>query len=308
MPSGPQTEEPPAAATSSTVLVKASWGSGPGQIGRSQPAEANPEVAASFSATSDGDLVVLDKVNGRIVRYSRDGRLKGSIAAPLTEPQELLVGSDGSMLVMDRLVDERVAVLDSNGKELGQIPITGDGLKYGGSATGLFEDEDGIYVENEHSQVIRIGDREGNPDPERPTLDGRPTRDGKSLISARLISRADGSFWIRKVDRASGHMLYQKRVVMDTPIMALVLLDSDPAGNIYVGANVGREISPEEMADEAVHVVCFGSGAEVLGMAVLPANTMAEESFRDFTVRDDGTILYMQKRESGMEITSHRCS
>ena len=173
MPSGPQTEEPPAAATSSTVLVKASWGSGPGQIGRSQPAEANPEVAASFSATSDGDLVVLDKVNGRIVRYSRDGRLKGSIAAPLTEPQELLVGSDGSMLVMDRLVDERVAVLDPNGKELGQIPITGDGLKYGGSATGLFEDEDGIYVENEHSQVIRIGDREGNPDPERPTLDGR---------------------------------------------------------------------------------------------------------------------------------------
>ncbi len=289
------------------TLLRATWGSGQGQLGRTRPAEANPEAASAFTVDASGRLLVVDKVNGRLVRYDRSGQPIGSFASPLRSPQEVLTTPDGSILLMDRLADKSVAILDENGRLKGRLPVVGKGVEQGGQTTGLFHDAEGIYVEVDHSQVVRIGDASGNADEARPTLDGRPSRDGKTLLSARLVDRSDGSFSVRAVDRASGETLFQKQIAIGVPVQSIVFLDSDAAGGIYAGVHAGREVEPGQMVDEAVRIVCLGPKSDVRGTVVLPANTMPEESFRDVSVRNDGSILYMERTETGVVIASHHC-
>jgi hypothetical protein len=289
-------------------LVRATWGSGPGQLGRSRPAEANPEAATAFARDASGNIVVIDKVNGRLVRFGPNGDPLDTIPSPVAAPQELLSSPDGSLAVMDRLVDQSVALLDKNGKLIGKLPIVGTGIDKGGSATGLFRDKDGVYVESEHAQVVRIGDAAGSPDGTRPMFDGRPTRDGGALVSAHLVDPSTGSFAVRVIDRETGDLRVQRQLTLTVPLLSIVFLDSDPAGNIYAGVHVGQEMRPGEMLNEAIQVLCLGPSAELRGTATLVANTMPEESFRDLSVLDDGTILYMQRNETGVAITQHQCS
>lgn len=301
-------EAPGEAMAPAGTLLQARWGSGKGELGRSRPSEANPEIPTSFTLDPAGRLIVLDKVNGRIVRYDRSGKELPAIPVTQRSPQELVATPDGHLLVMDRLADKTVAILDDEGNLKGELPIVGKGIEQGGSATGLFYDSGGVYVESEHSQVVRIGGLDGIPDPERPELDGRPSRDGKSLLSARLVDRAAGRFMVRVVDRASGSLRHQKQVVLGARILSLVLLDSDPRGGIYVGAHVGEEVEPGRMLGEAVQVVCLGAQLDVRGQASLPPNTLPEETFRDLTVLDDGSIAYMHSTEGGVTVRTYRCS
>jgi hypothetical protein len=191
---------------------------------------------------------------------------------------EIVATADGAIAVMDRLADKRVVLLYvNNGQVKGELALVGKDLEEGGSATGLFVDGKGVYVESEHSQVVRIGDAAGKRDTERPTLDGRPSRDGLTLLSVGIIDRATARFWARAVDRETGNTRFQREVALGVPFLAIVLLDSDRTGGIYVGAHVGSEVSPGTMVGEAVQVLCLSPEAEVRGVAVLPANTMPEE-------------------------------
>ena len=85
------------------------------------------------------------------------------------------------------------------------------------------------------------------------------------------------------------------------------MLESDPAGNIYAGVRVGQETRPGEMVNAAVQLIASGP-VPMLGVAVMAANTMPQESFRDLSVLDDGTIFYMERGELGVAITQHHCS
>ena len=182
------------------------------------------------------------------------------------------------------------------------------GREKDGSTTGLLRDQDGVYVENEHSQLVRIGDASGKLDESRPTLDGRPTRDGRSLISAHLVDPATGRFFVCSDARTTGNLRYQRQLTLPFPCCSIVMLESDPAGNIYAGVRVGQETRPGEMVNAAVQMISLGPSTDVLGVAVMAANTMPQESFRDLSVLDDGTILYIERGELGVAITQHHCS
>ncbi len=292
----------------SGTIVRASWGNGVDQLGRSRPREGNPEAPASLALDAQGRIVVLDSVNGRIVRYDAQGRVVGTLATTQSAPQEIATARDGSLLVMDRLADKSVAILDADGHLKGELPVTGKGMEQGGSATGLFVDDTGVYVEREHSQLVRIGDVSGQPDAARPELDGRPSRDGRSLLSAGVVDPAAGRLWLRRLDRASGALVFQKQVVLDSPYFAILLLDSDRAGTIYVGVHSGREVAPGDVRDEAVQVACVGPTGDLRGVARMPANTMPEEIFRELEVQDDGTILHLEISDEGATVRAYRCS
>src|SRR4051794_21224892 len=62
LPRAASTGAPPA-------VVRAKWGSGPGELGRDRPKEGNPEAPMSVTVDGEGRAVVLDQVNGRIVRF-----------------------------------------------------------------------------------------------------------------------------------------------------------------------------------------------------------------------------------------------
>ncbi len=300
------------------VFVQGAWGTGPDQFGRHNVPESNPEGPLTISVDGQGNAYVLDQVNGRILRFDKDGKPLEPFALTQQAPHDVVVTPTGTTLVMDQIRDKSIAVLDSNGKLIGELPVTGKHLteEESGLATGIFADTDGVYVEKAHAMQYRVGDAAGNVDPNQPLMDGRPSRDGQFLLSMGMSQAKAGRFWVRAMDRSTGQMRFMREYTLPNPIMMLSFLDSDASGRIYAAAHVGRElpINPADggygggFTDESVQFLCLDPSGEPRKVLVLPANTMAEESVRDLAVREDGTILYMHRSEEGLRILQYSCA
>ncbi len=287
-------------------VILAHWGTGPGEVARNVPEEGNPEAPMSLAAGPGGSSYVLDQVNGRIVRFGPDGRPLEPIPVTQQAPQDLAVAGDGTTLVLDRLRDKTVAVL-KDGKLVGDLPVEGAGIEEGGGVTGVFVDGEDVYVEREHGSLVKVGDTSGNVAQEREEIPGRPSRDGKSYLMAGIIDAAAGREFVNSVDRATGERRFTRELRLGMPILAIVLLDSDLSGTIYLGTLV-LEGDPATGAGGFVRIACLSPADGVpIGTVDVPANAGPEETFRDFFVLDGGGVVYSQRGESGVALVRYDC-
>lgn len=298
------------------VLARGEWGDDAGQLGRRQPQEANPEAPMAFVVQPDGTVVVLDQVNRRLQRYGRDGRPLAPIALSLRAPQDVTLGPGGSLVVTDRLLDERVAVLDADGRERGRIPIVGSGIEHAGNVTGTIVDGDDILLERQHSRVVRAGHTDGTPAVGdaglRDTLPGRPTRDGSAFLRAGITEPETGRVYVTRFARPSEEHVYTREVRVPMQAVQIHLLDTDRQGTIYLAvAGPDRVAVGQDAAIDAPHrlvLVCLeGSRGAVLGQVTIRANRGAEETYRDFFVMDEGGAVFASRGESGVEYQRYDC-
>lgn len=312
-----QVRASPDKAASSDVFAEGGWGKAEDQFGRLPAQESNPEAPLSLNVDRQGNVYVLDQVNGRIQRFDRNGKRLPPFPTTQQTPRDLVVSPTGTLLLMDQLRDKTVAVLDPDGKLIGELPVTGKHLEEGGLATAVFADSTGVYVEKGHAMAVRVGDAAGTADPERPLLDGRPSRDGSALLSMGLIQAATGRFWVRAVDRATGQLAFMREYITPVPILSLMFLDSDASGRIYAAASVGRELPADSatggsggspgLLDESVQLLCLDPTGTLRNVLTLPPNNTGDETTRPFAVRDDGTLLYMHLTAQGLQIQQYTC-
>ncbi|HEX4516480.1 MAG TPA: hypothetical protein VH054_23190 [Polyangiaceae bacterium] len=270
----------------------AKWGSGRGELGRDRPSEGNPEGPMSF-VTAGKDLLVVDQVNQRLVRYDKDGKVKGTQAIGPTV-QDVAVGKDGTVALLDRLGDKNVTVTDSNGKRIGTLPLgTGDP----GNITGVFVDGNTVYVEEGHGGLTGVGTTDGQPMQSPVTLGGRPTKDGALLVTGTLVP-AEGKLTVNAIDRTSGTLRFARLIQMPRPSSFIVLLDSDDRGVVYAGVAAG---------DQATVACLDPNDGHVLGRIVMPMNGDPDETFRDFSVDGDGTILHAVRDDTGVTYATTTC-
>jgi hypothetical protein len=301
VPLGSQDE---AGRTAPSLLLSAAWGSGLHELGRERPSEGNPEGPMSFAIDGAGHLVVLDQVNGRVVRYDSEGRPANAFPLPQQAPQDLAFGNGGTLAVLDRLAGRSVAIVTADGRVAGELPLTGKGLAEGGAATGVFIDGESVYVEREHGSLVRIGDTHGKPDPERPEIPGRPTRDGLSYISALIVDAPVGRVTVTSIERASMNHRFTRELRLANRVLALLLLDTDATGVIYVAALLELDSG----AGSRVEVLCLNpASGRPTGSARLPANTSQEETFRDLVVHDGGGVIYAKRSERGVTYERWHC-
>jgi hypothetical protein len=170
--------------------------------------------------------------------------------------------------------------------------------------TGVFVDGEDVYVEREHSALVRVGDTSGRADPDQPEVPGRPSRDGSLFLSAALIDAASGRAMVNAVERPSLQHRFTRELRTGSSILSLVLLDSDLRGTIYLGALLH---GPGETAGP-LRVVCLSSqtGAP-WGSADLAANSGPEETFRELVVLDEGGFLYAVRDAQGARYTRSEC-
>ena len=281
----------------SHLLFHARWGSGRGELGRDRPQEGNPEGPMSL-VRSGTDLLVLDQVNGRLARYDANGRLLSTSDAPTTA-QDLAVGKDGTVAMIDRLVDKSITLVDANGKKIGDLPL-GSKLPEPGLVTGVFVDGSDVYAEKEHGALVLIGSTDGSLAGGGPQLSGRPTRDGSLLLTAGIASKGAGRAYVNAMDRASQTSRFAVQVSFPRPAEAIVLLDSDARGTIYLGLAAG------DPPDATIACLAPNDG-HVLGKVTLPLSSAPEESFRDFAIGDDGTITFAVRTEDGVDYRTSTC-
>lgn len=296
-----------ALASDSRAVAAFGWGSGLDQLGRDRPEEGNPEAPMSLAAAAGGTLLVLDQINQRVLRLDKSGRVAGSIPLPVQAAQDLAVAADGTLLVMDRLVDKSIALIAPDGRPSGELPLLGRGVPEGGGITGVFADGEDVYVEREHGDLVRVGNARGQPDTERPELPGRPTRDGSGLVTAYKLSGAELSLTF--IDRATRSHRYTRRYGLGAEIGAVVLLDSDRAGLVYLGALVRAAAGSAGAPVQSTAVLCIdGRDGRAVGRVDLPANDDPDETFRELAVPDEGGVLFLRRSERGAELLRAPCT
>lgn len=279
------------------VMLVARWGSARGELGRERPQEGNPEGPMSL-VLAGRELVVLDQVNGRLARYDANGRLLRTSDAPTTA-QDIAVGKDGTVAMVDRLVGKAVTLVDANGRKIGELPL---GPKVGepGLVTAVVVDGKKVYAEREHGALVLIGGTDGTPATDDEQLTGRPSKDGTLLLTAGLSSKAQGRAYLNAVDRRTSSLKFARSILFPKPAQAIVLLDSDAKGTIYLGVASG---DPGD-----AYVACLDPGdGHVLGRVVLPLSHTPEESFRDFSVGDDGTIAFAVRTDEDVQYRTAVC-
>ena len=295
----PASEGPSAGQT----LFTAKWGSGPGDLGRERPEEGNPMGPMSLSVDAKGRVYVLDEINGRIVRRGADGKPDTTFRTDLIAAQDMAVADDGSAVVLDRFVDKQVVIYDESGKVRADIPIVGEGVDDVGLVTGVFTDGNDIYVEREHGPLVKIGDTSGQLAEPRAEIPGRPSRDGLLFLNAGITEAQAGRVYVSAIDRATNQHRFTRELRLRSFVQNIVLLDSDLAGTIYFAAIVAPE-----GGDEVVLLTCLEplKGTPV-GGAVLPVNTMPEETFRDIVVQNEGGVMYALRSEQEVTYVHYDC-
>lgn len=286
------------------VVASGSFGGGVGQFGRKRQAESSPEGPMAISAAPDGSVLIVDQVNRRVARY-KDGRFVSQIPIGGDTVQDLAIGAEGLVVLLDRFVDRGILVYGPDGKLINDVPLPSK-LDLG-SLTGVFADEHGIYVEREHGQVTQVADANGNRIEGSKELSGRPSRDGQLVLSAALLERQSGQVLIRAHDRNRATLVFEKVVQLPTPVLHLVMLDSDRSGRIYFAAVTAIEdqAPPYALSDEALFAVRLGRDGSERGRLKLPPLHGSDESFRPVTVDDGGNLLVMQSSETGLSVVRY---
>lgn len=291
-----------AAAPNGQTVFKSKWGAGDDELGHERPQEGAPVGPMSLAADAQGRITVLDTVNGRLVRRGADGKPE-VMKIGLLDPQDMAVGDDGTAAVLDRFADKKVALYDESGNLRGEFPLMGEGVPDVGSVTGVFVDGKDVYVEREHATLVQIGTTDGQPVSPRQEIPGRPSRDGLSFLKAGIIDAPEGRVYVVSIERATMKNRFTRELRLAGLVRTIVLLDTDKSGTIYFAAVV-------EQADstEAVLLHCLEPlKGVVVGTAVLPPNTLPEETFRDFTVLDEGGVIYALRTEQGVSYLKYDC-
>jgi hypothetical protein len=256
----------------------------------------------SLGVDAKGRVHVLDQVNSRVVRYGTDGKPEAAMPMELRAAQDMAIGADGSQAVLDRYADQQVAVYDESGTLAGSLPLQGAGVEDTGLVTGVFVDGTDVYVEREHGPLVLLGTTGGVAAEERTEIPGRPSRDGKSFLNAGMIDASAGRTYVSAIDRASGQHRFTRELRQPAPVRTITMLDSDKAGIIYFAV----EIEQGEQVSVLLYCLEPQAGAP-LGNTTLPANTLPEETFRDFTVLDEGGVIYALRSEQGVTYARYDC-
>jgi hypothetical protein len=290
------------------VLARAAWGSGPADLAHKLDAESAPEGPMALTVDSSGNVLILDQLNHRIQRWTRDGRRLAPIAINGDTAQDLLAARDGRLLLLDRLGEQNVQLLDGAGHPLGDVALRGAKIPEPGGVTGLYLDDDGnAYAEREHGELVRVADADGHASRDRPTLPGRPRRGVGGFVRGAIADRATGTFTVRAYD-ASSAPAWETTLSFGGTILYIVLLDSDASGAVYAGARVGSEspAPPYAITGERVELRSLDASGQPRGALTLDGAPAPEEVFREFTVADDGTVYRLRRAADGVTLEWYR--
>lgn len=276
-------------------VFRARWGASRGELGRRGANESNPEGPMSFAVDPGGRAFVLDQVNGR-VQIFEPGREPRTVPLPGDTYQDVALGKDDGLVLLDRLSKEAVAFADARGRITHEIPLAGEGVAEAGDVTGLFQESDGTWVEVKHANLVKIADESGAPLDDREIVQGRFGLGGGVLRASK-----SGSHAAFVAERSSAGVKVLAKVTFDLPVWQLLELDTDRAGRVFLGASLLEEgtAPPFEVADEREVVVVLDAAGSELRRLELPASSGPEESFRRMRVGADGAFYHLAYDERG---------
>jgi hypothetical protein len=277
-------------------VVRASFGSGPDDLGHVIPEEAAPEGPMSFALGSKGEIYVLDQLNVRIQVF-RDKKSIETIPIPdSADFRDIDVTKDGKIVLLDNMLQKKVYLLDAKGKVLKELALEGRNIPSADRVYGVYCREDGmwdgIWVEAE-GRSVRIADLAGKPDPQRISVIGWFTYRGTRLLRAEVIGDVTAAVHISEENKTRWKDF---RLVFNMPVSSLELVNTDQADDIFVVASLCEE---SKCTNVALILNLEGKEKKRINMFV---SHRIEQTFRNFRVSPDGKIYQMALDDQGVAV------
>lgn len=275
--------DPPPVAAPSAVLVEAAWGSGPGELGKSD--EASRPGPMDFALAGDA-LYVLDPVNARVQVFGLDGRFRGSIDIDTRSADFLCVDAGGTVTVLDAFVRRELKQFAADGALLAQVRLP----EAVSLCSAIFTDGEHIWIEERHDRVYELGiDRErlGRSAAIVTALPGRPG----GLVHAHKRGGA-------RIVLSYGEGRSTLDLQMPRAVRSIAALETDAAGRVYVAANCLPDAGRDAWKVDIV-VVALDPDEGVVGTARLPSQYVTDH-YRKLCVTPAGEIIQMQTSEEGV--------
>jgi hypothetical protein len=286
------------------VVLHATWGAMGATVGRFDGDEAASEGPMSFAVYPDGQLLVLDQVNYRVVRFDDTGALLGETPIPANTFQDLEIWDGGRVVLLDRLARRSLLVMTDAGTTIREIGIEGDGIPEGGGVTAMLAEDDGIWLEFDHTSRVRLLDQQLLPSVRR-EVRGRPFSATANLLGE-LDGQGDARLWLE--DAATGNVLERTAVGAGHRIDRIIWLATDGAGNVHGQFHLLEDdpADPTKITFEQVLAVRYDAALHEVARFASPYVIQEVEQFREFRVMPDGTTYQMVFEHGGMSILRWR--
>jgi len=279
------------------------WGSGGALLSRDDGRESIPQGPMSFAVEPDGSIWVLDAIARRLVRYGAGGELLSELALPASTFEDLELRG-GRLYVLDRLVRRSVLVLDAQGPIL-EVPVEGPGISEGGGISAMLAEEDGLWLEYEHQELVRVLDadaREGD----RTVVAGRPVPGSSHRLRAWLDRGGRPRAWLELWPAAGGAPRASRSVPLDGPTPRIAWIQAGPGGLIAAIFHVVRAAAPGATPTEENLGLWLGPDLRILATFRSPYCLRAWQQQREFRLAPDGALIGMALTSEGVRFLRWR--
>ncbi len=283
-------------------IVHVGWGSGPDALGHNLPDEGASEGPGGLTVGADGQVYVLDQLNQRIQRFKPSGTPNGSIPLPEGVFDDVELDGDAGFVLLDRFQRASIVYIDLAGAVRKEVTLAGTGIPEPSLITAMFLRSDGVWVEVNDSDVIRVANAKGEPDPDRPAVGGRFNPKGDTVFR-QIVADDLQSLTMSKQAVPSGSPLEWAQTTFDGEIGATTGLEIG-AEKVYLSLRV-QQLNPSDPAQiisQSHLLVGYGADGKELGRQTFPADTGAEEVFRPLRLGRDGNLYFIRCTEAGVEI------
>lgn len=297
----PGSEKSGSKPTGPAPVLSLPWGDKGASAGRIDGDESSSEGPMSFAVSADGSIYLLDQVNLRVLVFRPDGSLSREIPIAAATYQDIEITRDGRIVLLDRLAQASLLVIDQRGGILGEYPVVGDGIPEGGGITAMFARDDGVWLEFGHAYVVRVLDANLSP-AARTVQPGRIIAAGKRSVGAAIDHQGGAKVWIGDV--ANGALLASADLQLGYPITRIVWIESDSLGYVHVFLHQVQfdGTYPQKVDFEQVVGIRFDSQLEQAGILTSQHVITEHEQFREFRVARDGSVYQMAFGKDGVTI------
>lgn len=276
------------------VVLRAPWGSGPDALGARGGDESAEEGPMGFAVAPGGDVVVLDQVNARAVRF-RKGRAVQVTPLGSSTFQDVALGPRGELVLLDRLVERVVRVVDGAGRTVEQVSLEGAGVPEGGGVTALLARPDGVWVEYEHRRSVRVLDAALAPVVDREPVGGRPVGGADLLASVKL--RGPHDVQVATVDRATDVIRAEAVLSIPEQVLRVVHVDADARGDTLLALAVAGQ-----GGDESLLLVWLDRRLAVKSRTLAPLPVGTREQFKEVELAPDRSVYQVVLLPQGVEV------
>ena len=251
------------------------------------------EGPQSFAVDYRGRILLLDEPGWETLTVFPQVGEQTTIRLPEGVWEDIAVGPDGTVALLDRVVRRMIVFMDTEGKVLSEVPVEGSGVPNGGNITALHFLEDGAWVEY-GGRLVQIADAESREVSPRRMVEGTVfSKNGRDLIAARWEGNTGVRLTIEPLPGSGGS---EKTATVSFPHQVIMqqLLDTDARGRIYVAATILKRVGSRGSIEQEVLVVLSPDGEEMKRFLLPPVNSalmdMRPMVFKTMRVDREGTV------------------